>query len=95
MFDRAAFRVPKQILLADIGDIGGFFILSEKVVIWLLTLWPSFLGDRIIPFFAICKDWVDVENHSAKIKYPVAYDIADAETGIRVTRHVNRAAGRS
>ena len=75
--------VPKQILLADIGNIAAFCIFSEQVVKWLISRWPNFFGDRFIPFFAVRKDGINIKNNAAKIKDPMPNDLSYAEACMR------------
>ena len=93
MVNRAAFRVVRQVLLADIGDIAVFAVFSEQVVIGLLAVGLHFLGDRIVPFLAVGKDRVDVENNAAKIIELVPHDIANGETCLGTARRVDQSPG--
>ena len=74
--------VRHQILLADISDVARFRILREQVVKGLLLGWPHFLRDCLIPLLAIGEDWIDVEDHAAKVEQAVADHVADREAGV-------------
>ena len=77
------FIVRHQILLADIGDIAVFQILGEKMVEWLVFCRANIFGDRLIPFLAVRKDRINIENHAAKFENTVAHDITNAKSGVR------------
>ena len=71
--------VEHQILLADIGDIAAFHILGEQVVKGLVLGRPDVERDSVVPFIAIGKDRIDIENHAAKIEQAVPNDIANCK----------------
>ncbi len=79
MIDRPGFRIAQQILLTDIGDVAVLVILGEEVIEGLFTRGAQFGRDRFVPFFAVGKDRVDIENHPAKIEEFVADDIANGK----------------
>jgi hypothetical protein len=83
--DRAAFAVAEQVLLADLGDVGGMVFFREQVVKRLLALRTDVLGNRLVPFLAVGEDRIDVEHHPAEVEHAVLDDIADAEPGLAVT----------
>ncbi len=86
MFNRAIFIIRNQVLLTDIGDIAAFRIFREEMIKRLITPGPDFGRDRIIPFFAVGKDGINVENDSAKFEQAVADDVSNPEIGARNRR---------
>lgn len=91
MINRSAACIGKQVLLADIGDVGTVVILSQQVIKWLLAAWADVLRDSLVPFFAIGKDRINIEDHTAKIEHPVAHNIANPEARLDVTRGLDGA----
>ena len=80
--------VSYQILLADIGDIARLAVLSEQMVERLVLRGADVFGDGVIPFLAIRKDWIDIEDHPAKRKDAVADDVPNAEPCVRYRRGI-------
>lgn len=74
--------VEHQILLADISNIAAFTIFGEQVVKWLIPIRPDMFGDRQIPFLAIGKDRIDIEDHTPKSKLAMLHDITNAKTRV-------------
>ena len=85
MVDRTAVRVCEQVLLAHICDVGGILILSQQVIKWLVAVRAHLLRDRLVPFFAIGKDRVDIEDYAAKIEQPMPHYVTDSETRFYMT----------
>ena len=85
----AAVAVALQILLADISHVGRILIFGEQVIKRLIAARAHVLGDRFVPLFAVGKDRIDIENNPAEAKFPVAYDIANRETGASLQGGVN------
>src|SRR3546814_12186860 len=56
MVDRTMFGVGHQILLADIGDVGGIVAFGEQVVIGMFLRRADRFRDRFLPFVAVRKD---------------------------------------
>jgi hypothetical protein len=83
MIDRSALVVGFEILLADISDVARFPVLREEVVEGLVLSRADFLGDRIVPFFGVRKDGIDVEDHAAEIENAVADHVPDRKMGVR------------
>ena len=79
MANRLAGAVIEQVLLGNIGDIFGFFILGEEMIERLVLAWADVLGDREPPFLGVVEDRVDVEDHAAKREKPVLDHLPDAE----------------
>jgi hypothetical protein len=79
MVDRFLGFVADQILLADIGDVALLAILGEQVVEGLLLRRADLLGDRLVPFLAVRKLGVDVEDHPPEVEQSVPDDLADRE----------------
>lgn len=73
--------VRQQVLLADICNVAAFSVFGEKMIKGLLFCWAYCLGYRLIPFFAIREDRVDVEHNPSEIKDPVAHDGANGKCG--------------
>ncbi len=92
MIHRAALAVAHQITLAYISDIARFFILREEVIERLIARRTHVLGDRLIPFFAIGKNGIDIEDHAAKIEQAVADDLADTKAAAGLSRGIYGAA---
>jgi iron complex outermembrane recepter protein len=71
--------VGKQVLLADIGDIGRFVVLGEQMVERLVLVRPDRFGDGLPPFLGVVEFRIDIEDHAAERKHPVPDHVADAE----------------
>ena len=71
--------VGDQILLADVRDVARLGVFGEQMVERLILAWADRLGDRFIPFFAIGKYRIDVENDAAKFEMAVFDDFAQSE----------------
>src|SRR4030095_1099577 len=83
MVDRLTFFIGNQVLLADIRDIARLRILGEQVIEGLVLVGAHRFGNGLIPFVAVGKLRIDVENHPAKIQQAVAYHFANAVAGSR------------
>lgn len=81
MRDRRIAVIRHQIPFRDIGDIVGFVVLGEEVIIGLVLAGTDVLRDRFIPLVRIGKFWVDVEDHAAKVEKAVLNNLADLELG--------------
>src|SRR5690606_1894078 len=81
--------VVEQVLLADVGDVGRVLVLSEQVVERLIAARAHLLGDGLVPFLAVGEDRVDVEHDAAEVEQLVAYDVADREARLRVSRSLD------
>ena len=88
MADRTLLGIVHQILLADIGDIAALRIFREQMIKRLILFGSDMFGYRLIPFFAICKNGVDIKDHTAKIKDAVAHHFANGKAGFGNWRHV-------
>jgi len=77
MIDRPARVIHQQILLADISNIGGIVILREQMVERLILARARVCRNLLIPFFAVGKNRINIEDHAAEQIQPVAHDIAD------------------
>jgi hypothetical protein len=91
MFDRPILFVGHQILLTDISNIAVVRIFREQMIERLILARSNLGWNRIVPFLAIGKDRIDIEDHTAKFKHSVAHHIADAKTRARNRRRSNRA----
>ena len=89
MIDRPAIGIRHQIALTDIGDVGRIFVFGEQMIKRLIAARTDILGDRLIPFFAIGKDRIDIEHHAAKGEQAVAHHVSDAEAGTGLPRGNN------
>ena len=69
--------IRDQILLADISDIAAVTIFREQMVERLVLCRTHFRWDRIIPFFGIGKDRINVKHDAPEIENAVAHDFAD------------------
>ena len=79
MVDRLLAVVADQILLADIGDVALLRIFGEQMVEGLLLGRADLLGDRLVPFVAVRKFRVDVEDDAPEVEQAMANDLADRE----------------
>ena len=87
--NRAFLFIRQKILLADIGDIAVLTIFGEEMIKGLVFGWPDFFGDRLIPFFAVRKDGVDIEYDAPEWEDFMADNRADAKPGVRNGRGFN------
>ena len=71
--------VRQQVLLRDIGDIGGAVVLGQQVIERLVLVRPDLLRDRGQPFLGVVEHRVDVIDHAAERIDPVAHHVADLE----------------
>jgi hypothetical protein len=83
MIDGLVTVIHDQILLADIRDIIAVGIFGEQMIKRLIFRRTDRFRDRFIPFIAVCKDRIDIENDAAKIEMTMSNNIADIETGVR------------
>src|ERR1700744_1636905 len=83
MVDRLLGLVAFQILLTDISDIAAVRVFGEQVVEWLIALGPYILGYRCIPFLAVGKDGIDIEDHATEGEQAVPHDVTDGEARFR------------
>ena len=86
VIDRLLTIVDHQILLADVGNIVAVGIFGEQVLKRLILRRTDRFRNRFVPFVAVGKNWIDVENHAAEIEMAVPDDIADVETRVRNRR---------
>jgi hypothetical protein len=82
VIDWAAFVIGLQILLADISDVARFSVLSEEVVERLVLARADFLRDRIVPFFGVREDGIDIEDDAAEIEDAVTDHVANRKMGV-------------
>ena len=80
MVDRLLAIVEQQVLLADIGDVVRLRIFGEQVIEGLILRGPQVFRDRLVPFFAVRKLGVDVEDDAAKVEQAVPNDLTNGET---------------
>src|SRR5690606_8723361 len=80
------------VLLADISDVGRILVLGQEVVERLVAGGAQLLGDRLVPFFTVGKDRIDVEHYAAEVEQLVLDDVADREARFRVARGFDPAA---
>ena len=66
MINRTFLFIRQKILLADIGHIAVVAIFCEQMIKGLVFGGADFFRDRLIPFFAVCKNWVDIEYDAPK-----------------------------
>lgn len=90
--NRAFLFIRQKVLLADIGDITIVPILCQQVIKGLVFGGPDFFGDRLIPFFAVRKNWVDVEDNASEWEDLMADNRPNAKARMRNGRgfHVMR-----
>src|SRR6185312_13011601 len=69
--------VRQQVLFGHVGDVFGFVVLSEEVIERLIFIRPHFGGDRLIPFFRVVEDRIDIEHHAAEREQPMPHHLAD------------------
>ena len=79
--DGNARLVRQKVLLGDVGDVFGLVVFGEQVVEGLVLARADTDGDRLVPFLGIVEFRIDVEDHAAKRKQPVADDLADEIAG--------------
>lgn len=82
------FLVSDQILLADISDIARLSVLGEQVIEGLILGGADVFRDGIVPFLAVRKNGVDIEDHPAKRKDAVADDVPNAEACVGYRRGI-------
>ena len=82
MIDHLIAIITNEILLAYISDVAAFVVLGEEMIKGLILGGPKILGDRFIPFFAVCEDRIDVEDDAAKLEQPVPHHLAYGEAGM-------------
>ena len=82
MANRFAAVIGQQILLADISDVAAVGIFRQQMVKRLVPRWLQILWNGLIPFLAVGEDRIDIIDYAAKIKNPVANDIANGEARI-------------
>lgn len=92
MVDGITGPVCDQIALADIGEVALILILREEMIEWLIARRANILGNGFIPFFAIGKDRVDIEDDSSKIEHAVPDNVANTKAGSGLAWRVDRAA---
>lgn len=80
MVDRPSIGVGDEIALADIRNVTFILVFGEKVIKGLVAARADIFRDGFPPFFAVCKDRIDIEDHAAEIEHPVADDIADTKS---------------
>src|ERR1700722_20577016 len=71
--------VGQQVLFRDIGRIGPTVILGQQVIEGLVLVRPDVFGNPQPVFFGISEGRIDVEDHAAERKQPVADHLANAE----------------
>jgi len=81
MVDGALVMVRQQILLAYIRDVTAFRIFGEQMIKGLVFSRPDRLRYRLIPFFAVTENRVDIKYHAAKVKDAVPDDITNGKGG--------------
>ena len=86
MFDRSLAAVILQILLADVSNVTCLGILGEQMVEGLVLGRSRLLRDSFIPFLAIGKDRIDVEDHAAEIEQAMPNHVPDREPRISYWR---------
>lgn len=89
VINRSTIAVRNQIALADISDVARFFILREKMIEWLIARGADFFRNRLVPLFAVRKDWVDVEDDASEVKMLVTDNFTDAKPAAGLARRVN------
>lgn len=73
----AGLAIAQQILLADIGPVAAVRTFGEQMVKRLIFCRSNRFRYRLIPFLAVGKNRVYIEDNPAKFKYSVANDIAN------------------
>lgn len=77
MRHRTMLNIGQQVLLADIGDVTAVGIFGKKMVKGLIARRTHRFRDRLVPFLAIGKNRIYIENHPAKIENAVTHDISN------------------
>ena len=78
---RLAGLVGQQVLLRDIGDVGGLRVLGQQVIEWLVAARTDLLGDRRQPLLGVGEHRIDVEDHAAEWINSVLHHLPDGELG--------------
>ena len=91
MRNRPRDRIRHQVLLTDIGDVIAVIAFCEEMVEGLVAIGANVFGNGFVPFVAIGKHRIDIEDHAAKIEHAVFNHIADGEAAFYTTRNVDRA----
>ena len=77
--NRLSAFIFEKILLGHVGDVGGFRIFGEQVVIGLIFTRPIVGRNRLPPILGIGKLRIDIENNTTKRMYPMANDLPQFE----------------
>src|SRR3546814_3782486 len=92
MIDRPGRRIGQQVLLRDIGDIGGLRILGQQVIERLVLRRPQVGRNRLPPLLGVVEHRIDVIDDAAERKQAMPDDIADTEFSLAALRHGDRSA---
>lgn len=79
MINRTRVCITQKVLLADVCHIAAFVIFGEQVVIGLVAHGADVFRDRLIPFFAVCKDRINIDHDTAKAERAVTHDFANGK----------------
>ena len=93
VIDRFAFGIGKQVLLADVGDVGTVLVLGQQVIERLVPIRPLAFGYLFVPFFGIGIDRVNIEDDTAKIEIAMFDDIPDGKESARPAGRIDATAG--
>src|SRR5450432_3824239 len=77
MPDRLSGIIRQEILLGNIRDVFGIRVLREQVVERLILVRTHLFRNRQPPFLGVVEFGINVENHPAERKDPVANDLPD------------------
>src|SRR4249920_3089068 len=90
MTHRLAAVVRQKILLGDVGDVFGFVVLGEQMIERLILVRADFSRDRLVPFFRVAEDRINVEHDAAERIKAVTNHLADLKFGVADLVHDRR-----
>ena len=81
MRHRLAGVVGQQVLLRDIGHVGGLRVLGQQVIEGLVAARADFLGNRGQPLLGVGEHRIDIEDHAPERIEAVLHHLSDGELG--------------
>lgn len=80
--------IQHKILFRNISHVIAFFVFGEQMVKRLIPTGPSIFGDGAVPFFAIGKHRINVEDNTAKRMFPVPQDLSQMVFRLRLQHRI-------